>query len=230
MEKDRSKKDRILSVIFRSVGIALSPPTFAFILALTFVLAFNETFGDIVGYGQLLFMKRPVYTEAESIFEPSSKESGTVNIADIEFPKYERVYGHIEIESGPVDCPLVYGDTETAMSRGAGQYIGSRIIGYGGTTLVCAHVNRQFSELHNVKKDDYIKVTTEYGAYVYRVTYAGVNSADDNSVYDLSREDENLVLYTCYYQQTEFGSVKMRYFVCADYISGPMLINGEAKK
>jgi hypothetical protein len=49
-------------------------------------------------------------------------------------------------------------------------------------------------------------------------------------VYDLSREDENVVLYTCYFQQTALGNVKMRFFVCADYVSGPLIVDGGDSK
>ena len=49
------------------------------------------------------------------------------------------------------------------------------------------------------------------------------------TVYDLSREDENVVMYTCYYQMTALGSVKMRYFVCADLVSGPLIVDGGGK-
>ena len=220
----------IISAVMKPVGMVLSPLAFALVIVLVTLLALNQTIGDVIGYGQVLFMEQPANNDAENIFEPSAKNSGTVNIKDVTFPTYERVYGHITIDSGPIDCPLVYGDTETAIARGAGQYIGSRIIGYGGTTLICAHINRQFANLHNVKAGDYIKIATTYGSYVYKVSYAGVNAADDKTVFDLSREDENVVLYTCYYQRTAFGSVKMRYFVCADYVSGPMIVDVEVSQ
>ncbi|MBQ8359756.1 MAG: class D sortase [Oscillospiraceae bacterium] len=186
--------------------------------------------GDILGYGSLLLMKPAdtVITETEEEFKPLSPDAyaaETVDIRDITFPTYEQVYGEISIPAAEILCPLVYGDTERALKKGAGQYIGSMIIGYGGTTMICAHVNRQFKNLHNVEVGDEIQISTAYGVYTYEVKYVGVHSATDKTVYDLAREDENVVLYTCYYQKTALGSVKKRFFVCADYVSGPMIVD-----
>ena len=43
-----------------------------------------------------------------------------------------------------------------------------------------------------------IRVTTYYGEYVYEVTATAVHEATDDTSYDFSRTDENLILYTCY--------------------------------
>lgn len=195
------------------------------------MLIANTFIGDVVGYGSVLLLP-PVdesgQVEKDFILstEYESKEGDTVDIRDVTFPSYQQVYGEISIPEADILCPLVYGDSEAALRKGAGQYIGSRIIGYGGTTMICAHVNRQFANLHKVERGNLIQIRTEYGVYTYEVYYTGVHSATDESVYDLAREDENVVLYTCYYQQTALGSVKMRYFVCAEYLSGPMIVDG----
>ena len=73
---------------------------------------------------------------------------------------------------------------------------------------------------------DEIQVRTTYGVYTYEVKHVGVHDVSDDSVYELGWDDENLVLYTCYYQYTALGSVKRRFFVCADYTSGPMISDG----
>ncbi len=216
---------RIFKNAKKPMRFIITPLAFAFILALSVLLIINFSVGDVIGYANVLFMRTEDYGQydAENIFEPSAKDSGTVNIKDITFPSYEKVYGEIIIDSVDIHCPLIYGDSERALWRGACQYIGSKIIGYGGTTMIAAHVNRHFKNLNKVSLDDYIKVTTTYGTYLYKVKYTGVHSATDNSIYDLTREDENIVLYTCFYEKTSFGSVKKRFFVCADYVSGPMI-------
>ena len=219
---------RIMKNFKKPMRLIITPLAFAFILALAVLLVLNFAVGDIIGYGSILFMRTEDYGQydADNMFEPSSKESGSVNIKDIKFPSYERVYGEIEIHSANIHCPLIYGDSTRALWRGACQYIGSTIIGYGGTTMVAAHVNRHFENLNQVKVGDFIKVTTTYGVYLYKVSYTGVHFAYDNSVYDMNRKDENLVLYTCYYEQTALGNVKKRFFVCADYFSGPLIDKG----
>ena len=223
------KNQHFRNCFIKSMGLLIAPLFFAIIICGLLLLLANVTVGDVIGYGSVLLMK-PVsgdhdITDFLAPAEPGKGTADTINISEVTFPTYEQVYGELSIPSIDLLCPFVYGDTERAMSRGVGQYIGSTIIGYGGTTMACAHVNRQFKDLHKVQPGDEIQVRTTYGAYTYEVKYVGVHSATDDSVYDLGREDENLVLYTCYYQQTALGSVKKRFFVCADYVSGPMIVD-----
>ena len=67
-----------------------------------------------------------------------------------------------------------------------------------------------------------IRVTTYYGEYVYEVTETAVHEATDDTSYDFSRTDENLILYTCY-PFDSLGYTPFRFFVYADYVSGPAL-------
>lgn len=217
------------------MGLLVVPFAFTAIICGILLLVVNTTVGDVIGYASILLMK-PVEQEHDvSDFlvladpEETTPKEDTVDIRDIEFPSYEQIYGEISIPEADILCPLVYGDHEAALKKGAGQYMGSSIIGYGGTTMICAHVNRQFANLHLVEVGDMVQIRTSYGVYTYEVKYVGVHSASDDSIYDLSREDENVVMYTCYYQQTALGSVKMRFFVCADYVSGPMIVDGGAE-
>lgn len=212
------------------MGLLIAPLIFSVILCAAFWGIIRVSAGDILGYANILLLEpaKSDYslTELLPAVAPDQPVVETVDIRDVPFPGYEQVYGELSIPSIDLVCPFVYGDTEKAMRKGVGQYIGSTIVGYGGTTLACAHVNRQLKNLHKSKIGDQIQIRTAYGVYTYEVKYAGVHDAKDDSVYDLSREDENLVLYTCYYQNTPLGSVKKRFFVCADYISGPLITDG----
>lgn len=217
-------------ILIRLMGLVIAPFSFAIIICGILLLIANVTVGDIVGYGSVLLMDKPSSSQNITDFlvpnNTNPDASDTVDIRDVTFPTYEQPYGEISIPSVGVLDPFIYGDTDRAIKMGVGQYIGSSIVGYGGTTLACAHVNRHFKNLHNVQIGDEIHIRTTYGAYTYEVKYVGVHDAKDDSIYDLSREDENLVLYTCYYQQTALGSVKKRFFVCADYVSGPLIVDG----
>lgn len=220
---------RFRDYTIRLVGLLVAPLIFSLIVCGIAVMILNTVAGDIIGYGSLLLIDpvKPDHQVSDFLApaEPGKGTADTVNIKDITFPSYEQVYGEISIPSADILYPFVYGDSEAAMKKGVGQYTGSTIVGYGGTTLACAHVNRQFKNLHKTKVGDTVQIRTAYGVYTYEVKYVGVHDAWDNSFYDLAREDENLVLYTCYYQRTALGSVKKRFFVCADYVSGPMIVD-----
>ncbi len=232
------KKQLLRKVLLKSMGYIIAPLTFALIIAGISLLAVNAVVGDVVGYASLMLLDLPEKNNSVSNFElaediPPDNSQGTpvetvpyVDIKDVTFPSYEQVYGELSIPSVGILCPLVYGDSKYALTLGAGQYIGSRIIGYPGTTFVCAHVNRQFKTLNQVQVGDEVRVRTLYGVYTYRISYVGVHEASDDSVYDLASPDENLVLYTCYYDYSGIGSVKKRFFACADYVSGPLIRDG----
>lgn len=219
--------------MIRLLGLLVAPIIFSVAVCGIALLIANVTVGDIVGYGSVLLLDTATEDHEITDFlipvvEPNTDNTSsenTVDIRDIDFPKYEQPYGELSIPSIDVLCPFIYGDTDKALKKGVCQYIGSNIIGYGGTTLACAHVNRQLKNLHKIQLGDLIQVRTTYGVYTYEVKYAGVHDASDDSIYDLGREDENLVLYTCYYQKTALGSVKKRFFACADYVSGPMIVD-----
>ena len=219
----------IRDYMIRLMGLLVAPLIFTCIVCGIGWLFIDAVAGDIIGFGSALLLD-PVTTNHEvSDFlapaEPGKGTADTIDIKDVTFPKYEQVYGEISIPSVDILFPFVYGDSEKALRKGVGQYIGSKFVGDGGTTMACAHVNRQFKNLHKTKVGDMVQIRTSYGVYTYEVKYVGVHSATDDSVYDLAREDENLVLYTCYYQRTALGSVKKRFFVCADYVSGPMIVD-----
>ena len=57
---------------------------------------------------------------------------------------------------------------------------------------------------------------------VPKVTETKILDYRDSSAYDFSREDENLILYTCY-PFDAMGFTPDRFFVYARYISGPVL-------
>jgi sortase A len=214
----------------KALGIFLTPVLFSAIICAAFLLVLNLGFGDVLGYASIL-LKNPASSEDETpeLLLADEDKGDTIHISEVNFPVFGQVYGEISIPDVGILCPLIYGDSDEILDQGAGQFVGSNIIGYSGTTMACAHINRHFKTLHLVVPGNTIQVRTEYGVYTYEVKYVGVHKDNDNTVYDLGRKDENLVLYTCYFQQTAVGSVKMRFFVCADYVSGPLIVDGGSK-
>lgn len=222
------------SKIAKFAGLFLAPILFSTIIVGILLIVASVTIGDVFGYASILLMKAPPEEYEVSDFlelaELDSVATDTVHISEITFPQHEQIYGEISVPEVDILCPLIYGDTDKALKRGAGQFIGSSIIGYGGTTLIGAHVNRHFKNLHKVEPGDQVQIRTNYGLYTYEVKYVGVHEASDKSIYNLATSDEKIVLYTCYYEKTALGNVKKRFFACADYVSGPMIIDGSEQQ
>ena len=79
-----------------------------------------------------------------------------------------------------------------------------------------------FNGLKNAKAGQTVTIKTSYGNYTYEITDTAVKKATDTSAYDLSANEENLIMYTCY-PFDELGLTDQRFFVYAKYVSGPQI-------
>ncbi|MDR3238854.1 MAG: class D sortase [Clostridiales bacterium] len=134
-------------------------------------------------------------------------------------------YGEIICGTAGIDAPLYYGDTAKELKAGVGTYIGhtgAYIPGAGRTILLAGHTNTVFRRLGELEIGDKIQINTSYGQYEYEVNDSRVTTDTDSTAYDFTRIDENLILYTCY-PFNYLGLTNQRYFVYAEYISGPQL-------
>ena len=149
----------------------------------------------------------------------------TVKLSEITIPSYGDRYGHMTIDNTQVDVDVYFGDGQRELHYGVGTYSEAGIPGQNKTILMGAHTSTHFADLKSVQVGSIIHIQTNYGIYQYRITDAKVGHMNDTSMYDLSKEYENIILYTCY----PFGSVGMtdyRYFVYGEYVSGPMIVEG----
>ena len=96
------------------------------------------------------------------------------------------------------------------------------IPGEGKTILLAGHNNTFFNDLQHTEIGATVTITTHYGVYTYEVTDMAVKDYQDETAYDFTRTDENLILYTCY-PFDALGFTPNRYFVYAKYVSGPVL-------
>ena len=156
-----------------------------------------------------------IFTESAEV----NQESGEINECDITFPNINVEYGKIEINSVNLSAPLIFGDNDQVLKNGIGQYSGSYIPGYGGTILTTGH-NYKFPEVENVKVGDLIKITTSYGIYQYKVSDIKILDQAQYNSFSVNKDKEQLIYYTCY-PFNALGSISTRYFIYADYLSGP---------
>lgn len=175
----------------------------------------------------------------DSIFSSSysrEKELGTIfdknaiitaqeeiDISEIILPDYETVYGTLKIENIELESDLYFGDSDRALKKGAAQFPGSFMPGFGKPILIAGHNNMHFNALKNISLHDTVKITTNYGEFVYEVTDLAIKKATDQTAYDLEQDKEQLILYTCY-PFDRLGITADRFFVYADKVSGPRVI------
>ena len=92
----------------------------------------------------------------------------------------------------------------------------------GKTILLAGHNNTFFNDLQHAEAGATVTITTHYGVYTYEVTGTEILDYQDETAYDFTRTDENLILYTCY-PFDALGFTPNRFFVYAKYVSGPLL-------
>lgn len=191
---------------------------------LTIAISFT-TISDALSIGDMFLSDKQVdYSKSfENIFVPTTNNSDTINASDVEFPSVDKQFGELKIANRDVSAKLFFGDGKVPLRNGVGVYAGSFIPGYGKTILVAGHNNTYFNGLKNVKKGDIVKIGTSYGNYEYKITDTKIYNADNKKAYDLSRNEENLILYTCY-PFDMLGITEKRFFVYAEKVSGPKIV------
>ena len=219
--------------------IALSPhlPT----LRSTYTLVFNNqtTEANVSQMLPALLLEGPgtavntetaqLETTSENNESTTIKEEGpspnpdTIPASGIKMPKYEEEYGRIIIPTVDIDLPLIFGDSDNALKKGAGQYAGTRIPGFNSPILIAGHnTDKFFLPLKDISLNDEIRIQTEYGDFVYKVYETDVIHKNDFDLELLSQPEEILILYTCY-PFLSLGFKVDRYFVFANKISGPVV-------
>ncbi len=224
VEQGGKKKDKAW---LKVVGFVVIPMLFCAVSCGALYLAAAPTIVPYLEFAQYLFTKEEPH-QATNLYEnlaQSIENSTTVPFSQMVYPKKGDQYGKIVIEGTSVDAPLYYGDSTYELNRGAATYadsIGAGIPGENETILVAAHNNTFFNGLQDVKEGDVITISTHYGEYRYKVTEMKIADYRDTTTYDFTRQEENLILYTCY----PFDALTLtpqRYFVYAEYVSGPMI-------
>lgn len=182
----------------------------------------------ISSYGNLIMgNEAPSFSDNEqlkSIFEaPVNKvDRATIPISEVQIPSIGNLYANISCEKIGLDAPIYFGDTDTILKNGVGQYIGSAIPGFGTPIMLAAHNTTYFLPLQKIEAGDIVTITTNYGIYKYKITGTRIADKNDKSAYDLAQKKEQLIMYTCY-PFNMLGSLQNRYFVYGDKISGPAI-------
>ena len=198
-------------------GFLILPSIFFVVIYLLGYLVLMPS-SSLISAAGLMFSDsaRDYSTEYNNIFVPVSENKNETD------SKTGEQFGELIIEDCSIDNNLFFGDGNVALRNGVGIYNGSFIPGYGKTILVAGHNNTYFNGLKNAKAGQTVTIKTSYGNYTYEITDTAVKKATDTSAYDLSANEENLIMYTCY-PFDELGLTDQRFFVYAKYVSGPQI-------
>lgn len=215
MNQKRSHKAGfiLIPIVFLLIGYLL-----IFLLIEPFLSAYQSTVS-------LLFFNSDQQNSPRlsNIFTaPPKQKLAEVKLSDITFPQYGTRFGRLTISDASIRADLYFGDETDELKKGVGLYSGSFIPGYGRTILIAGHNHTYFHTLGNVKTGDTVLIETNYGQYTYQITKTQILPFDDPSAYDLNKNAENLILYTCY-PFNDLGLTPKRFFVYADKLSGPTI-------
>lgn len=146
--------------------------------------------------------------------------SDAVKESEVNTPSIGEQYGVLMCEELELTAPLYFGDDDEILEKGVGQYVKSKLPGFGGTILTGGHDSTYFAPLEKVEEGMEFDLYTDYGKYTYKVRETAVVKTDDSEACQLDHETEQLVMYTCY----PFGEVLRardeRFFVYCDLIKG----------
>ena len=166
-----------------------------------------------------LYAVIPMPTPIEIWDENSSSNVLLIPRSEIIIPGIGDLYGRLTIDNTKIDAQIFWGDSIRELNRGIGTFSGSWLPGFGRTIIMTGHRGTYLADLYNAQIGGFITVETHYGVYVYEITEIAIKQKNDETAYDLRREDENIIIYTMY----PFDSVEHtinRFFVYGKLVSG----------
>ena len=167
--------------------------------------------------------KPPVYDPNAEMPKLKEAEKPYIDARDIPEPISGNQYGQLTCEKVGLDVPVYWDDTYEILRKGAGQYPGTTMPGYGRMLLLSAHNVSHFRPLRDMEVGDIISFDTSYGEYEYEVTEIQVYNELDLEKWVLDHildEEEVLVMYTCWPFEFQAGRKTDRLTVKAKRISG----------
>ncbi len=217
--------------LIKTVALAISPLLLSLGVILVLVCLLAEPVGPYISLAQLLLSdeEQTQTQEIENIFkgyEDTGEKKDVIDGNTIDYPGRGDLYARLKIEAVNLDVDVYFDTDKKALtSGGVGQHYSSKIPGYGQPILICGHNNRHFNALQYIEIGDILTMTTNYGVFEYQVRETAVKKYwDKDGAVDLGKQQEELVLYTCY-PFTKLGLKEDRFFVYADKISGPVVLH-----
>lgn len=159
--------------------------------------------------------------EIKDVIQKQKVDDVNPKLEDVS-PKYSEtlkdgeVMGRVVIKSTGEKIPIIYGTSDDDLSKGAGYYIPSAMIGKEGNSIIFGHRDGAFSGLKNVDISGEILVETYQGKFIYKVYETKIVEPEDKYIVRQNKKDE-LTLVTCY-PFYFIGDAPQRFIVKAELI------------
>lgn len=206
----------------RIAAYIVIPLLFIILGFLVLFISCKPVVGMIKSYGNMIITKgAPGYGNEfnPELSKLEMNKQSKFNANQIQVPALETHYANIYCERVELEAPVYYGDSDTVLSYGVGQYTASGLPGEGKPILIGGHDATYFERLEDIKIGDVVTIETNYGQFEYKVATTRIADALEADAYDLSQPKEQLILYTCYPFNQLLGDSSERFFVYCDGIS-----------
>src|SRR5699024_12514595 len=93
-------------------------------------------------------------------------------------------YGLIDRPALNISSPLYWGDSDEILAKCMAQYIGSKLPGEEGYTLIGGHTIPYFLNVNYLVVGDTININTTYGQYTFLIKKIKIAKNNDKEILD----------------------------------------------
>ena len=193
---------------FKKLGITFVIPIFLMVIGLMMILVpLWGTLSEAMTYSSLIFYNPNIKVKETSFM---------INDQTMYRPLIGEQFATLSIDSVSLEVPILQGEGNTELRKGAGHYVLSLLPGEGGNIVLSGHRETAFYGLKDVVLGDQVTVETDYGTYIYQISDIYITTPDDVTPTEPT-DKERLTMYTCYLF-IKYGPTPERYVVVAALI------------
>jgi sortase A len=122
--------------------------------------------------------------------------------------------GILKIPNIKAELAIVEGTDPDDLEKGVGHYKGSYFPGEKGQIVLSGHRDTVFRKLGELKIGNQLQIQMPYGNYTYEIIRTKIVKANDKSIITLQKQQEELILTTCY-PFHYVGNAPKRYIIYA---------------
>jgi sortase A len=129
-------------------------------------------------------------------------------------PQTGDTVGLLVIPKIKAELAIIEGTDPDDLEKGVGHYKGSYFPGEQGQIVLSGHRDTVFRRLGELKIGDSLKMQMPFGNFTYEIIHTKIVKSDDTSIITLQKQQEELILTTCY-PFRYVGNAPKRYIIYA---------------